>query len=128
MAPSDEYFSATRSNISLYNTEFSRSSIVCSVVIAVVCKFFVVNNRFPVVFGFHSFPWLVYGSPRRLSRLRRRKQYRIRRHVIFFAMVHSVQEVNQKTYKYQSKTSANYYKILKYYRAQAHESVFFTYL
>lgn len=66
-------------------------------VITVVRELFVVDYRFPVVVGFHSLPGLVYRAPRRLTRFGRRQQYRIGRHVILFAVMDPVQEVNQKT-------------------------------
>lgn len=70
---------------------------MCSMVITVVRELFVVDYRFPVVVGFNSLPGLVYRTPRRLARFGRRQQYRIGRHVVLFAVMDPVQEVNQKT-------------------------------
>lgn len=73
-------------------------------VIAVVRGLFAVDYRSPVVVAFHFFPGLVYSAPRRLPGFGRRKQHRIGRHVVFFAVMDSVQEVNQKTWTTRHKT------------------------
>lgn len=66
-------------------------------VIIVVRVLLVVDNRFSVLFSFLSFPGLVYRAPRCLSRLGGREQHRVGRHVVLFAVVDPVQEVNQQT-------------------------------
>lgn len=105
MAPSNGYCSPTRLNeyvsliVFIFIFFFFRgpSTIVlrCSVVITVVGELFVVDDRFPVVLGFHAFSRLVYRAPRRFSGFGRREQHRIRCHVVLFAVMDPVQEINQ---------------------------------